>query len=87
MTPAPPDNEYQSLDRLQRAKVHSRCQQCGSESLICINLLVPDEHHMKIGRLLGIDYSLGPGSGIQIPGRLCPRCGQVQIHHYPETQR
>lgn len=48
------------------------------------NLLVPDEHRMEIGRLLGIDYSLGPGSGIPLPGLLCRRCGQVQIHHYPE---
>jgi len=61
------------------------CQQCGSEALICINLLVPNEHRMEIGRLLGIDYALGPGSGIPLPGLLCRRCGQVRIHHYPEA--
>jgi hypothetical protein len=52
--------------------------QCG-EALIRVNLLVPDEHRIEIARLLGMDYSVGPGSGIPLSGLLYPSCRQVQI--------
>jgi len=53
------------------------CQQCGND-LIPVNLLVPNEHRVTIAQLLGLDYDVGPGSGIPLPGLLCRRCGQVQ---------
>jgi len=53
------------------------CQQCGHD-LIPVNLWVADEYRVAVARLIGTDYSVGPGSGIPLPGLLCGRCGQVQ---------
>lgn len=46
--------------------------------MIPIQAHVAPEHRIKVGVLVGIDYGLGPGSGLELPMKLCLCCGQVQ---------
>jgi hypothetical protein len=52
---------------------------CGHGETTTILADVPPEHRILVGRLAGVDYCLGPGSGQQIPLTLCLKCGRVQF--------
>jgi hypothetical protein len=51
--------------------------ECDHHDTILIQVTVPPEHRMEVGRCTGVTYSLGPGSGVPIPLKLCRLCGKV----------
>jgi hypothetical protein len=54
------------------------CQTCGGKRIMPMLSRVPSQQRLKIGKLLKINYSLGDGSGIELPMHICLDCGTVQ---------
>jgi hypothetical protein len=50
---------------------------CDHPDTIRIEVATSPEDRMEVGKLTGVTYGLGPGSGILIPLKLCRKCGKV----------
>lgn len=66
------------LERQEASIPEPTCQTCGGDRLMPMLSRVPGDQRLKIGKRLGITYSLGPGSGIELPMNICPDCGMIQ---------
>jgi hypothetical protein len=55
-----------------------KCQTCGGDQFARLLAVVPRIVRIALAKTLRLNYSVGDGSGLELPMTICLDCGTVQ---------